>query len=81
MRGLQKSRTIPAIMEEAERLAKMGPKNYLLLLDSTSYGYDLNEKAYLSDLIRELNTIKDVDWIRIHYAHPAYLSKKLLMLL
>ena len=32
MRGLQKSRTIPAIMEEAERLAKMGPKNYLLLL-------------------------------------------------
>ena len=38
----------------------------------------MNEKVYLSDLIRELNTIKDVDWIRIHYAHPAYLSQKII---
>ena len=79
MRGLQKSRTIPAIMEEAERLAKNGTKELLVIAqDSTSYGYDLDEKVYLSDLIRELNTIKDVDWIRIHYAHPAYLSQKII---
>jgi len=79
MRGLQKSRTIPAIMEEAERLAENGTKELLVIAqDSTSYGYDLNEKVYLSDLIRELNTIKDVDWIRIHYAHPAYLSQKII---
>jgi len=79
MRGLQKSRTIPAIMEEAERLAKNGTKELLVIAqDSTSYGYDLNEKVYLSDLIRELNTIKGVDWIRIHYAHPAYLSQKII---
>ena len=79
MRGLQKSKTIPAIMEEAERLAKNGTKELLVIAqDSTSYGYDLNEKVYLSDLIRELNTIKDVDWIRIHYAHPAYLSQKII---
>ena len=79
MRGLQKSRTIPSIMEEAERLAKNGTKELLVIAqDSTSYGYDLNEKVYLSDLIRELNTIKDVDWIRIHYAHPAYLSQKII---
>ena len=31
---------------------------------------------YLSDLLRELNTIKDLDWIRVHYAHPAHLSKR-----
>lgn len=79
MRGLQKSRTIPAIMEEAERLAKNGTKELLVIAqDSTSYGYDLNEKVYLSDLIRELNTIKNIDWIRIHYAHPAYLSQKII---
>ena len=79
MRGLQKSRTIPAIMEEAERLAKNGTKELLVIAqDSTSYGYDLDEKVYLSDLIRELNTIKDIDWIRIHYAHPAYLSQKII---
>ena len=79
MRGLQKSRTIPAIMEEAERLASNGTKELLVIAqDSTSYGYDLNEKVYLSDLIRELNTIKDIDWIKIHYAHPAYLSQRII---
>ena len=79
MRGLQKSRTIPAIMEEAERLAKNGTKELLVIAqDSTSYGYDLDERVYLSDLIRELNTIEDIEWIRIHYAHPAYLSQKII---
>jgi ribosomal protein S12 methylthiotransferase len=32
--------------------------------------------VYLSDLLRELNTIKDLDWIRVHYAHPAHLSQR-----
>ena len=77
MRGLQKSRTIPAIMEEAERLAANGTRELLVIAqDTTSYGWDLEKKVYLSDLIRELNTIKDLDWIRIHYAHPAHLSKR-----
>ena len=77
MRGLQKSRTIPAIMEEAERLAKNGTKELLVIAqDSTSYGWDLESKVYLSDLIKELNTIEGIDWIRIHYAHPAHLISK-----
>ena len=77
MRGLQKSRTIPAIMEEAKRLAANGTKELLVIAqDTTSYGWDLEKKVYLSDLLRELNTIKDLDWIRIHYAHPAHLSKR-----
>ena len=77
MRGLQKSRTIPAIMEEAERLASNGTKELLVIAqDTTSYGWDLEKKVYLSDLLRELNTIKDLDWIRVHYAHPAHLSQR-----
>ncbi len=77
MRGLQKSRTIPAIMEEAEQLAANGTRELLVIAqDTTSYGWDLEKKVYLSDLLRELNTIKDMDWIRIHYAHPAHLSKR-----
>jgi ribosomal protein S12 methylthiotransferase len=79
MRGLQKSRTIPAIMDEAERLVKNGTKELLVIAqDSTSYGWDLETKVYLSDLIRELNTIPNLDWIRIHYAHPAHLSQRII---
>ena len=79
MRGLQKSRTIPAIMDEAERLVANGTQELLVIAqDSTSYGWDLETKVYLSDLLRELNTINNLEWIRIHYAHPAHLSKRII---
>ena len=79
MRGLQKSRTIPAIMDEAERLVANGTRELLVIAqDSTSYGWDLETKVYLSDLLRELNTINDLEWIRIHYAHPAHLSQRIM---
>ena len=79
MRGLQKSRTIPAIMDEAERLASNGTRELLVIAqDSTSYGWDLETKVYLSDLLRELNTINNLEWIRVHYAHPAHLSQRII---
>ena len=79
MRGMQKSRTIPAIMDEAERLVSNGTRELLVIAqDSTSYGWDLETKVYLSDLLRELNTINDLEWIRIHYAHPAHLSQRII---
>ncbi|MFL2982883.1 MAG: 30S ribosomal protein S12 methylthiotransferase RimO [Candidatus Neomarinimicrobiota bacterium] len=79
MRGLQKSRTISAIMDEAERLAANGTKELLVIAqDSTSYGWDLDQKVYLSDLLRKLNTIDDIEWIRVHYAHPAHLSQRII---
>jgi len=79
MRGLQKSRSISAIMDEAERLITNGTKELLVIAqDTTSYGYDLPGKVYLSDLLKELNTINDLDWIRLHYAHPAHLSQRII---
>ena len=79
MRGLQKSRTIPAIMEEAIRLAENGTKEILVIAqDSTSYGWDLDQKVYLSDLLKNLNTVDGIEWIRVHYAHPAHLSQRII---
>ncbi len=80
MRGKQKSRSISAIMSEAERLVDGGVKELLVIAqDTTSYGWDLQGKDYLDVLIRELNTLGDgLEWIRIHYAHPAHLSQKII---
>ena len=79
MRGLQKSRTIPAILEEVERLVENGTKELMVIAqDSTSYGWDLEKKVYLSDLLRELNQIDELEWIRVHYAHPAHLSQRII---
>ncbi|HIB60611.1 MAG: 30S ribosomal protein S12 methylthiotransferase RimO [Candidatus Marinimicrobia bacterium] len=81
MRGLQKSRPIPAIVDEAQRLVEQGVKELLIIAqDSTSYGWDLEKKVYLSDLIYALDeTLPDsVKWLRIHYAHPAHLSQRII---
>ena len=78
MRGLQKSRTIDSIMWEAEKLVENGVKELLVIAqDSTSYGWDLKPKVYLNDLIESLNSL-NVEWIRVHYAHPAHLSQKII---
>ena len=79
MRGLQKSRTIPDIMAEARRLADQGVRELLVIAqDTTSYGWDFDKKVYLSDLLRELNTIEAIEWIRVHYAHPAHLAQRII---
>lgn len=77
MRGLQKSRPIRNIVAEAGHLIEKGVRELLVIAqDSTSYGWDLEKKVYLSDLIRELDQLPDpLKWIRIHYAHPAHLSQ------
>jgi len=78
MRGLQKSRNIDSIMWEAEKLLEKNVKEMLIIAqDSTSYGWDLKPKTYLGDLIKSLD-ILGFDWIRLHYAHPAHLSKRII---
>ena len=78
MRGLQKSRSIDSILWEAEKLLEQGIKELLVIAqDTTSYGWDLKPKQYLGDLISELDNL-NFEWIRVHYAHPAHLSKKII---
>tara|TARA_B100002003_G_scaffold130453_1_gene120630 strand:+ start:16086 stop:17378 length:1293 start_codon:yes stop_codon:yes gene_type:complete len=81
MRGFQKSRPIQGIVEEGIRLAENGVKEMLIIAqDSTSYGWDLPEKKYLSDLIYALDEAlpSSLEWLRIHYAHPAHLSQRII---
>ena len=78
MRGLQKSRNIDSIMWEADKLLENGVKELLVISqDSTSYGWDLKPKKYLGDLINSIDTL-GFDWVRLHYAHPAHLSKRII---
>ena len=78
MRGLQKSRKLDSIMWEAEKLLEKNVKEMLVIAqDSTSYGWDLKPKIYLGELIKSLDTL-GFDWIRLHYAHPAHLSKRII---
>jgi ribosomal protein S12 methylthiotransferase len=71
MRGLQVSRSIADITQEAKWLAETGVKEInLIAQDLTGYGYDLRPHQKLHDLLYSLNEIESVRWIRMLYAYP-----------
>jgi len=80
MRGFQKSRNLPEILDETSHLVDAGVKEIMIIAqDTTSYGWDLTKKIYLSDLIYAMDQMDNApDWIRIHYAHPAHLSQRII---
>ena len=79
MRGLQQSQPIAWNVMEAKRLAQNGVKEILVIgQDTTSYGWDLDIKAGLHDLFDELDKIEELEWLRLHYAHPAHLNRKMI---
>jgi len=72
MRGGHISTPIEEIVIEAEKLAKKGVKELILIAqDLTYYGLDIYKKRALADLLRELVKVEGVEWIRLHYAFPS----------
>jgi ribosomal protein S12 methylthiotransferase len=70
--GKYKSRPAEEIVTEAKSLAKKGVKELQVIAqDSTFYGKDIYRRFALPELIERLSDIKDIEWIRLHYAYPA----------
>ena len=71
MRGKHVSKTIEDLVIEAEKLAKNGVKELILIAqDLTYYGLDIYKKRRLADLLLALKEVDGVEWIRLHYAFP-----------
>lgn len=71
MRGRHISTPIEDLVREAEKLAKKGVKELILIAqDLTFYGLDLYKRRALADLLKELVKVNGIEWIRLHYAFP-----------
>ena len=71
LRGAYRSRTADSIVREARNLAERGVKELLLISqDTTFYGIDLGERGALARLLRQLNAIDGLEWIRMLYLYP-----------
>ena len=56
---------------EARALAARGVKELLLISqDTTFYGIDRGERGALARLLRELNAVDGLEWIRLLYLYP-----------
>ena len=71
LRGAYRSRSVESVVEEARALAGRGVREIVLVSqDTTFYGIDRGERGALPRLLRELNSIPDLRWIRLLYLYP-----------
>jgi ribosomal protein S12 methylthiotransferase len=79
LRGHYRSRPADSIVREACALASRGVKELLLISQDTSfYGNDRGERGALGRLLRELNTIEGLEWIRMLYLYPTTIGDDVL---
>jgi ribosomal protein S12 methylthiotransferase len=79
LRGNYRSRPADSIVREARMLAARGVKELLLISQDTSfYGVDRGERGALARLLRELNAIDGLEWIRMLYLYPTTIGDDVL---
>src|SRR5215213_4191031 len=78
MRGPHVTKPIEKVVEEARELAADGVRELnLVAQDMTYYGVDLYGRPRLAELLRELDQVEGIDWIRVLYNYPNYFTDEL----
>ena len=79
LRGRYRSRPADEIVREAAHLASLGVKELLLVSqDTTFYGIDRGERGALARLLRALDRIDGLEWIRLLYLYPTTIGDEIL---
>ena len=79
MRGKHVTKPIEEVIREANELAGDGVRELIIVAqDTTYYGTDLYGRVRLAELLRELEKIDGLEWIRILYAYPIHFTDELI---
>jgi ribosomal protein S12 methylthiotransferase len=79
LRGQYRSRPAESIVTEACRLAAAGVRELILISqDTTFYGIDRSERGALARLLRQLNAVDGLEWIRLLYLYPTTIDDAML---
>lgn len=79
LRGPYTSKPYEAVMAEAKELAASGIKEIIVVAqDTTRYGEDLYGKLMLPQLLKDLNDLEGIDWIRVMYCYPNNFTDELI---
>ena len=78
MRGPHVTKPIEEVIREARELAEDGVRELIIVAqDTTYYGLDLYGKVRLAELLRELDQVEGIEWIRILYTYPIFFNQEL----
>src|SRR5205823_7912402 len=78
MRGKHVTKPIEEVAREARELAADGVRELIVVAqDTTYYGLDLYGRVRLAELLRELEKVEGLEWIRVLYAYPIHFTDEL----
>ena len=79
MRGKHATKPIDDVLTEAKQLAEDGVKELIIVAqDTTYYGMDLYGEPRLKELLDQLETVEGIEWIRLMYFYPMYITDELI---
>jgi ribosomal protein S12 methylthiotransferase len=79
MRGKHATKPIEEVVAEARELAADGVRELVIVAqDTTYYGLDLYGETRLNELLKELDQVDGLDWIRLMYFYPMYIDDELI---
>jgi len=79
IRGNLRSRPRNEVIQEARELAAGGIRELVVVgQDTAMYGADLVGSGDLPNLLKELVTIDELEWIRLMYLHPAHIDEQII---
>jgi ribosomal protein S12 methylthiotransferase len=79
MRGKHVTKPIEEVIREAKELAADGVRELIIVAqDTTYYGLDLYGRTRLAELLRELDRIDGIEWIRVLYCYPEHFTSEVI---
>lgn len=79
IRGRYTSKPYEQVLAEAKELVDRGVKELVVIAqDTTRYGQDLYGKLRLAELLRDLNDLPGLKWIRVLYSYPSTFTDELI---
>ncbi len=79
IRGPYASKPIEQVVAEAQRLAADGVRELVLVAqDTTFYGLDIYGQPRLAELLRRLDQVTGLSWIRLMYLYPMHITDELI---
>ncbi|MCA9260704.1 MAG: 30S ribosomal protein S12 methylthiotransferase RimO, partial [Planctomycetales bacterium] len=79
MRGKHATKPIEEVVAETRELVADGVRELVIVAqDTTYYGKDLYGEPRLVELLRELEQVDGLDWIRLMYLYPMYFTDELI---
>lgn len=79
IRGRLRSRTVESLVAEVKNLAASGVKEInVISQDLSDYGVDLDDKNNLYELLKNLDEVEGIEWVRLYYYYPDELTDEVI---